>query len=69
MVLETVRQAILLRSVLKSMTLIDPPDGEPVRALCYFEDLLGKVLNELLPTSYWRHLGIGVFDGLRIGVV
>ena len=53
--LQTVRRAVLLGSVLKSMTLIDRLDGDPVRALRYFESLLGKVLGESLPASYWRH--------------
>ena len=54
--LETVRRAILLGSVRKSMILIDRPDSEPVRALRYFESLLDEVLDDSLPASYWRHL-------------
>ncbi len=54
--LETVRRAILLGSVRKSMTLIDRPGGEPVRALRYFESLLDEVLDDSRPTSYWRQL-------------
>ena len=41
--LETVRRAILLGSVRKSMSLLDQPDGEPVRS-------------ESFPRSYWQHL-------------
>ena len=54
--LDTVRRAILLGSVRKSMTLIDHPDSEPVRTLRYFESLLEEVRDESLPASYWQHL-------------
>ena len=58
--LETVRRAILLGSGRKSMTLIDRPDSEPVRALRYFESLLDEVLDDSLPASYWRHLELNL---------
>ena len=54
--LKTVRRAIQLGSVCKSMTLIGRPDSEPIRRLAYFESLLGEVRSESLPPFYWRHL-------------
>ena len=54
--LETVRRAILLGSVRKSMSLLDRPDGEPVRSLRYFASLLAEVRTESFPDSYWQHL-------------
>ena len=54
--LETVRRAILLGSVRKSMSLLDRPDGEPVRSLRYFARLLEEVRSESFPPSYWQHL-------------
>ena len=54
--LETVRRAILLGSVRKSMSLLDRPGGEPVRSLRYFAGLLEEVRTESFPPSYWRHL-------------
>ena len=54
--LETVRRAILLGSVRKSMSLLDQPDGEPVRSLHYFARLLEEVRSESFPVFYWRHL-------------
>ena len=54
--LETVRRAILMGSVRKSMTLTDRPDSEPVWALRYFESLLEEVRGESFPVAYWQHL-------------
>ena len=54
--LETVRRAILLGSVRKSMSLLDRPGGEPVRSLRYFAGLLEEVRTESFPPSYWRHV-------------
>ncbi len=54
--LETVRRAILLGSVRKSMSLLDRPGGEPVRSLRYFASLLEEVRMESFPDSYWQHL-------------
>ncbi len=50
--LETVRRAILLGSVRKSMSLFDRPGGEPVRILRHFASLLGEVRTESLQDSY-----------------
>ncbi len=54
--LETVRRAILLGSVRKSMSLLDRPRGEPVRSLRYFASLVEEVRTESFPDSYWPHL-------------
>ncbi len=54
--LETVRRAILLGSVRKSMTLIGRPDGQPIRSLRYFESVLEEVRAEEFPDCYWKHL-------------
>ena len=54
--LETVRRAILLGSVRKSMSLLDRPGGQPVRSLRYFTGPLEEVRTESFPASYWRHL-------------
>lgn len=54
--LQTVRHAILLGCVRKSMALIDRPAAQPVRRLRYFEPLLREVQRESFPASYWRHL-------------
>lgn len=54
--LETVRHAILLGCVRKSMALIERPATQPVRRLRYFEPLLREVQRESFPASYWRHL-------------
>ena len=54
--LETVRRAVLLGSVRKSLSLLDRPDGEPVRSLHYFASLLEEVRRESFPDSYWQHL-------------
>ena len=54
--LETVRRAILLGSLRKSISLLDRPGGEPVRSLCYFASLLEEVGAETFPDSYWQHL-------------
>lgn len=55
--LETVRRAILLGSVRKSMRLIDRPGGEPVRRLRYFAGLLEEVrTEESFPAQCWQHL-------------
>ena len=54
--LETVRRAILLGSVRKSMSMLDRPGGEPVRSLRYFAGLLEEVRTESFPPSYWRHV-------------
>ena len=43
------RRAILLGSVRKSMSLLDRPDGEPVRSLRYFASLLAEVRTESFP--------------------
>ena len=54
--LETVRRAILLGCVRKSMALIDQPAAQPVRCLAYFAALLREVERERFPASYWQHL-------------
>ena len=54
--LETVRRAILLGCTRKSMTLIDRPDGQPIRSLTYFEPVLAEVRQEAFPSSYWQHV-------------
>jgi len=54
--LETVRHAILLGCVRKSMALIERPAMQPVRRLRYFEPLLREVQRENFPTTYWQHL-------------
>ena len=54
--LTTVRRAILLGSVRKSMSLLDRPGGEPVRSLRYFASLLQEVQTESFPPAYWQHL-------------
>ena len=54
--LETVRRAILLGSVRKSMSLLDRPGGEPVRSLRYFASLVEEVRTESFPDTYWQHL-------------
>ena len=54
--LATVRRAILLGSVRKSMSLLDQPSGEPVRSLRYFASLLAEVQSESFPESYWQHV-------------
>ena len=54
--LETVRRAILLGSVRKSMSLLDRPGGKPVRSLRYFASLVQEVRTESFPDSYWQHL-------------
>lgn len=56
MSLETVRQAILLDSVGKSISLLDRPGCEPVRSLRYFASLLQEVRAETFPDSYRQHL-------------
>ena len=56
MSLETVRRAILLGSVRKSMSLLDRPGGEPVRSLRYFTSLVEEVRTESFPDFYWQHL-------------
>ena len=54
--LTSVRHAILLGCVRKSMSLLDRADGQPVRSLRYFEPVLREVQRERFPDSYWRHL-------------
>ena len=54
--LETVRRAILLGSVRKSMSLLDRPGGEPVQSLRYFTSLVEEVRAESFPAAYWRHV-------------
>ena len=54
--LETVRRAILLGSVRKSVSLLDRAGGEPVRSLRYFAGLQEEVRTESFPPSYWRHV-------------
>ncbi len=54
--LETVRHAILLGCVRKSMALIERPATQPVRRLCYFESSLREVQRESFPATHWRHL-------------
>ncbi len=54
--LTTVRHAILLGCVRKSMSLLDRADGQPVRSLRYFEPVLREVQRDRFPDSYWRHL-------------
>ena len=54
--LETVRRAILLGCVRKSMALIDRPAAQPVRRLRYFEAVLQEVQHDSFPAAYWQHL-------------
>ncbi len=54
--LQTVRRAILLGCVRKSMSLIERPAAPPVRSLAYFEPLLREVERERFPAAYWQHL-------------
>jgi AraC-like DNA-binding protein len=58
--LATVRRAILLGSVRKSMSLLDRPGGEPVRSLRYFARLVEAVRTESFPASYWQHLELNL---------
>ncbi len=67
--LATVQRAILLGSVRKSMSLLDRPDGEPVRSLRYFASLLEEVRTESLPASYWQHLEFNLRRCERIAEV
>ncbi|MCY4536288.1 MAG: hypothetical protein OXB91_13060, partial [Bryobacterales bacterium] len=67
--LETGRRAILLGSVRKSMSLLDRPDGEPVRSLRYFASLLQEVRTESFPASYWQHLEFNLRRCERIAEV
>ena len=54
--LQTVRRAILLGCVRKSMALIERPGAPPVGRLAYFEPLLREVQRERFPAAYWQHL-------------
>ena len=54
--LETVLRTILLGSMRKALSLIDPPGAQPVRSLRYFEPLLAEVEGERFPAAYWQHL-------------
>ncbi len=54
--LQTVRHAILLGCVRKSMALIERPGSQPVGRLAYFEPLLREVQHESFPSGYWQHL-------------
>ena len=65
--LETVRRAILLGSVGKSMSLLDRPGGEPVRSLRYFASLLEAVRTESFPATYWQHLEFNLRQCERLG--
>ena len=65
--LETVRRAILLGSVRKSISLLDRPDGEPVRSLRYFASLLEEVRTESFPDSYWQHVEFNLRHCERLG--
>ena len=67
--LATVQQAILLGSVRKSMSLLDRPDGEPVRNLRYFASLLEEVRAESFPASYWQHLEFNLRRCERLGEI
>ena len=67
--LATVQRAILLGSVRKSMSLLDRPDGEPVRSLRYFASLLQEVRTESFPASYWQHLEFNLRRCERIAEV
>ena len=67
--LATVQRAILLGSVRKSMSLLDRPDGEPVRSLRYFASLLEEVRTESFPASYWQHLEFNLRRCERIGEI
>ena len=58
--LETVRHAILLGCLRKSMSLIDRPIAQPVRRLRYFEPLLREVESECFPAAYWQHLAFNL---------
>ena len=53
--LARVRRAILLSTARKSMASINPPDGEPIRSLAYFQSLLAEGRGESLPPPCWRH--------------
>ena len=54
--LETVRRAVLLGCVRKSMTLIDHPDQPLIASLRYFEGVLEEVREQSFPAGYWKHL-------------
>ncbi len=54
--LERVEQAILLGSVRKSLALLEDPDGEPVRSLAYFRNLLEELREHPFPLAYGEHL-------------
>ena len=60
------QQAILLGSVHNAMSLLDRPDGEPVRSLRYFASLLEEVQTESFPAAYWQHLEFNLRHCLRL---
>lgn len=60
MPLETVRQAILLGCLCKSLSLIDWPTAQPMRRLCYFEPLRREVERECFPAADWQHLAFSL---------
>lgn len=50
-------RAILLGWSRESMSLIDRPEGQPIRSLAYFETVLAEVPEEPIPSSsWWQHL-------------
>lgn len=51
------------------MSLLDRPDGEPVRSLRYFASLLEEVRTESFPASYWQHLEFNLRRCERIGEI
>ena len=53
--METVRRALLLGCVRKSMSLIERPTAQPVRRLRSFEELVREVERERFPAAYWQH--------------
>ena len=56
MPLETVRQATLLGSVRRAMSVLHRPGGEPVRSLRYFAGPLEEARRKSFPASYWQYL-------------
>ena len=56
MSLQTVRRAVLLGCVRKSMALIERSGGPPAGRLAYFQPLLREVQRERFPAAYWQHL-------------
>ena len=64
--LGTVRRAIPLGSVRKSMSLLDRPGGEAVSSLHYFAVPLEEARTESFAASYWRHLKFNLRQCVRV---